>query len=313
MENFIPDPYRSYTTNRSMIVPTNLPAGWAKFLFAMNVFLSLTASLGNVIILIALHKVFSLHPPTKLLFRWLAVTDLCVGLISQPMSVIEFYLPDVVEVERNVFQCVAEVHSTSTFVFCMLSIFTSVAISVDRLLALLLQLRYRHIVTLRRVGTAIICFSLICVGLGLLDIFLGLSIPLALAVVFVTLSVFISIFCYIKICLRLRQHQAQVIDNLHQRQRNGGEISLNIARYKKTVASIAWIQLALVVCYLPFGIVFVKRYIFGWFKENSDIVWFSVITLMYLNSSLNPFLYSWKISEVRKVAKDTIKQFFCLS
>ena len=296
-----------------MIVSINLPAGWAKFLFTMNVFLSITASLGNVFILIALHKVSSLHPPTKLLFRWLAVTDLCVGLISQPMSVIEFYLPHVIEVERNVFQYVAEVHTASTFVFCMLSIFASVAISVDRLLALLLQLRYRHIVTLRRVGTAMICFSLICVALGLLDIFLGLKIPLALAVIFVTLSVFISIFCYVKICLRLRQHEAQVNDNLHQRQRNGREIPLNISRYKKTVASIAWIQLTLVVCYLPLGIAFVKRYTFGWFNETSDIVWFFVITLMYLNSSLNPFLYSWKIFEVRKAVKDIIKQFCCFS
>ena len=55
------------------------------FLASFNIFLSLTASLGNVLILIALHKESSLHPPSKLMFRCLAITDLCVGLISQPM------------------------------------------------------------------------------------------------------------------------------------------------------------------------------------------------------------------------------------
>ena len=44
---------------------------------------------------------------------------------------------------------------------CGVSILTSAAISVDRLLALFLGLRYRHVVTLRRVHGAIICFWLI--------------------------------------------------------------------------------------------------------------------------------------------------------
>jgi len=54
-------------------------------LSTLNIFLSITASLGNVLILVALHKETSLHPPTKLLFRCLAITDLCVGVIAQPL------------------------------------------------------------------------------------------------------------------------------------------------------------------------------------------------------------------------------------
>ena len=56
-------------------------------LAGLNIFLAITASLGNALILIALHKVTSIYPPTKLLFRCLAVTDLLVGLISQPLYV----------------------------------------------------------------------------------------------------------------------------------------------------------------------------------------------------------------------------------
>ncbi|CAH3173998.1 unnamed protein product [Porites lobata] len=53
----------------------------------INILLSITASLGNFLILIALRKVSvtSLHPPTKLMFQCLAVSDLGVGLISQPL------------------------------------------------------------------------------------------------------------------------------------------------------------------------------------------------------------------------------------
>ena len=46
------------------------------YLSAFNIFLSITAVLGNILILVALRKVSSLHPPSKLLFRCLATTDL---------------------------------------------------------------------------------------------------------------------------------------------------------------------------------------------------------------------------------------------
>jgi len=54
-------------------------------LAALNVLLSITASLGNILILIALQKESSLHPPSKLLFRCLTVTDLLVGVFVQPL------------------------------------------------------------------------------------------------------------------------------------------------------------------------------------------------------------------------------------
>jgi len=61
--------------------------GQLTFGSVLNSFLSVTAFLGNALILIALHKESSLHPPSKLLLRSLAATDLCVGLISEPLGV----------------------------------------------------------------------------------------------------------------------------------------------------------------------------------------------------------------------------------
>ena len=60
---------------------------------AVNIFLSITTFLGNSLILVALHKESSLHPPSKLLYRCLATTDLLVGLVAQPLHVC--YLLDV--------------------------------------------------------------------------------------------------------------------------------------------------------------------------------------------------------------------------
>ena len=57
------------------------------FLSVINIFLSITAFLGNTLILFAFRKDTSIHPSSKLLYRNLAITDLCVGLIVEPLNV----------------------------------------------------------------------------------------------------------------------------------------------------------------------------------------------------------------------------------
>ena len=146
--------------------------------------------------------------------------------------------------------------------------------------------------------------------------FWSFRIALRIALVFVILCLVISIFSYTKVYFRLRQHQAQVQNNLHGHQEQGqpnGERPFNIAKYKKIVFSIAWVQFALVACYVSFGITVALTNPSSAWSTVRLVAWFAVITLMYLNSSLNPFLYCWKIGEVRQAVKDTIKQICCLS
>ena len=121
---------------------STLQAGIVDFYSALNIFLSITASLGNSLILIALHKVSSLYPPTKLLFRCLAVTDLCVGLISRPLFA-TLMLNVVLKMNLNVFCNIRRVIFPSGFILGQISIFTSTSISVERLF-LLMGLRYRR-------------------------------------------------------------------------------------------------------------------------------------------------------------------------
>ena len=84
---------------------------------------------------------------------------------------------------------------------------------------------------------------------------------------------------------------------------------MNMARYKKSVSSVLWVQLALVACYAPWGIA-VVLYVNG---IGNYVVWIVTETLVYLNSSLNPILYCWKIRAVRQAVKDTIRQLNCLN
>ena len=242
----------NYTSklNQELSAP---PEGIFEFLSALNIFLSITASVGNTLILIALKNVYSIHPPTKLLFRCLAVTDLCVGLIVQPLYA-TYIMFLVIKMNDNVLNYVYKVYGVSSYILGGVSGLASTAISVDRLLALTLGIRYKHVVTLRRVRVVIACFWALAASFGILwvwrDEITDNAIPVGLIICLVT-----SIFSYTRIHFKLRHHQAQVQNNVPDGQQSGEGIPLHIARYKKTVSSIMWVQLALVACYLPWLVV----------------------------------------------------------
>ena len=277
---------------------------------ALNIPLSLTAFLGNMVIIAALQKPSSLYPPSKLLLGCQASTDLSVGLVTQPLQVI--YLMSTEQFER----ChLAGILSITIGIFLGgLSLFTLTAISVERLLALLLGLRYRQVVTVKRVWILVVSFCLSNAAISI-TFFYDLRITAAMTGLAMAICMLTSIFCYTKIYSSLRQHQVSVQDHIQQRQPNQRKTVLNLARYRKTVSSVLWVELTLVACYLPHTIVVVTMFaISGSAPPSLALTWAVTLSLVYFNSSLNPLLYCWKMREVRRAVKNTIKQFWrCLS
>ena len=131
------------------------------FLSSLNIILSIAAFLGNTLILVALNKESSLHLPSKLLYRNLAITDLCVGIIVEPLYVTNW--TSVVKERWDVCYYSLRTAAFSGYTLCVVSALTLTAISVDRLLALLLGLRYRQVVTLKRTHIAVIGLWIMCI------------------------------------------------------------------------------------------------------------------------------------------------------
>ena len=277
--------------------------GYTTFFATLNVFLSVIATIGNLLILVALRKVTAINSPTKLLFQCLAATDLCVGLIEQPLFVIlsltDFCSP-------TALHYVSYVYSGLSFILCGVSMMTAAAISIDRLLALMLGLSYKLTVSVKRVRKVVIVFWLGSFSVGLSYCFGLHTIADGTAFVFIVLSIFTSVFSFTKIALKLRQQQAQVQQRVKQEQVNGGEIPLNIERYKKMVHSVALLQMALIVCYMPLTFVLLLRIVTQ--RDEEQLLHFCAVTVLLMNSSVNPILYCWRIREVKKEVKNTLKE-----
>ena len=93
MANFTED--RNFTATQDLFCKTGSYAAYQKLLIsAVNITLSISAFLGNSLIIIPLTRVSSLRPPSKLLLGCLASTDLCVGFITQPLFVAYVMSPE---------------------------------------------------------------------------------------------------------------------------------------------------------------------------------------------------------------------------
>ena len=266
---------------------------------AVNFLLFITAFSGNSLILVALHKESSLHPPSKLLYRCLATTDLLVGLVNHLLRAL-------FQEHWSLCGYVREAAYITAYVLFLVSLMTMTAISVDRLLALMLGLRYKQIVTLKRTYIIVITFWVFNLVASVCGIFFPRIIFWYRRLV-TSFCLVISFASYTKIFCTLRYHQAQVRDQQQLSQTN----ALNMARFRKAVYSALWVQLALVVCYAPIWTVNIviahtKKYSLLLFVINKV-----AIILLCFNSTLNPFLYCWKISEVRQAVKQTIREALC--
>ena len=179
--------------------------------------------------------------------------------------------------------------------------------SVDRLLALSLCLKYRQIVTLKRTNVIVITCWVVSIVSSSMRLYSDPIITSRFSNVVVPLCLVSSIFCYTKIFFTLRHHQSEIQDHVQQPSQTN---QLNLARYRKAVSSSLWLQFTLVSCYLP-QVIPATLIIHSEPSSSISLAWSYTFTLVFLNSSLNPILYSWKIEEVRQAVKDIIRQVLC--
>ena len=305
MTNFTVHPSdKSYMEHRCSTELAERRTNQLLVLIGLNLFVSVTAFLGNALILAALHKESSLHPPSKLLYRNLATTDLAVGIIAEPFYVT--YLISVLNEQWHICRFAVLGFNITAYILCAVSLLTLSAISVDRLLALLSGLRYRQVVTWKRIFIICIVFWFVCI-INSTMLFWNQDLAFWGRYIIIVLCLVISAFSYAKIFFTLRRR-----DQVHAQGQQNQNVLPNRARYKKAVYSALWVQLILVLCSLPHVI----TKVFHLQKEESPspIVASSfTATLVFLNSSLNPLLYCWKIKEVRRAVKDIVKGLFCSS
>ena len=276
----------------------------------INALLAFTASFGNALILAALKKTTSLNSASNSLLCSLASSDLMVGILVQPLHVI-YCVYGVLGGPRV--RCYSRiVFAWTSDYFIAVSFLTIVAISLDRYLTLCQRHAYRSAMTPGRTRAVIAVLWVFCLSFPL-GRFVSSSIPMLLSsVVFIVFLVIPSYAGY-KIYRFFKQHALQISSQSQNPPGNNSKIAgFNVSHYKRSVTTLLIVYFALLICFLPSVAVTV-----AWVMadQHGKLALLKVgnfsLTFLMFNSSLNPFLYCWRIREVRKLSIGLLKKWFC--
>ena len=269
----------------------------------VNCLFSLISSLGNLLILVVIRKTQDLHWPSFVLVGSLAASDLVVGLICQPLLV----ALNIAELKKNF----------NVFCYCRMLLFVTgwttagvsllilTAISLDRLLALILHLKYNTTVTVPRVFQTTFLFWSFCVFINVTRFWMTTK------WYFISLAVFLLSFVVITVCTLnifkiVRRHQSQINCQtlaVIRLQTN----TVNILKCRKSAVTVLYIYALFLIVYLPFITLTIMELLIGMTRALATASIYAA-TVVFINSFLNPFVYCWRSREIRRAVKNILKR-----
>ena len=266
----------------------------------LNSFLSCTAITLNTLTILALRRLTShLSKTLRMLLLNLAVTDLGVGLLAQPSYVV--YLVMIIQGKTQTFTSeitLQIVYITGKFL-SYVSFFGVVTLAADKFLSIYLHLRYQELVTYKRVLSVVISIWILSAILALIfsqrrqfDFYI--SVPIE------SVCYLATALCYLKIYLLVRHHKTEILTQRTQVTQEQIENEANAAKLKKSATSTFYLYLVFVACYVPRMCIMSIISSAGESTALLRHLRLYTFTLVFLNSSLNPLIYCWKMRHIGK-------------
>ena len=229
----------------------------------------------------------------------LAISDLLVGFLSQPLYI-------AFQLTKNRF--VEPVWRMIGPSLCGVSLLTITAITVDRYLALHYHMRYATLVTESRVKYTLLTIWLAVLPLSAF-VLMNIRVHVILSGVSTIICLIICTISYIGIYRIALRHQLQIRAQQQAMQTDSAANNLNIVRLKRSAVNTLAFYLALIACYFPMYVILTLS---GISKKDWQTEWNFATTLVYCNSAINPFLYCWRLRELRTAVIKTAKQMLCI-
>lgn len=260
------------------------------------------AGFGNAVILLSIWRTKTLHSPSNTLLFALSLTDFLVGIVTQPLYITSrlYFLvtdKDGPQALQTTFDVISSLLSGVSFM-------TATLISVDRYLVLLLHLRYRSLVTSKRILVFIF-------GSWLLSSIWGftwthdLQLFYLLGFLSSTLCFSIIVIMYCKIYRVIRRHRKEI----HHQARFGESSSRvnQFTSYTRSVVNTFIVCFLLFLCYFPYLCTAAVIQLGGHSPARKMSLEVSG-TIIFTNSSVNPFVYFWRVKEFRGAIKHTLNR-----
>ena len=275
-------------------------------LCVFNAYLSYTATMLNIVAIYAIRKTLSLPKNLKILLLSLAVSDLGVGLVAQPM-----YVAYIMDSKRN--NATNETYNVLFIAFLIpanfftyASLFGVTALCAERFLTIHLHLRYQELVTYKRVAAVVVSIWVISALISLIRLFIPQKIMYVSFVIIESASIITATSLSVKLYLTLRRH----INKFQVPQVAQNDQVESVQRKRKSAMTSLYVYLVFIACYLPN---ICRLFITAAIPEpRIDVkhLSFYTVTLMFLNSTLNPLIYCWKMKRIQRTIVGTLRNLY---
>ena len=187
--------------------------------------------------------------------------------------------------------------------FLFASLFSVTALCADRFLAIHLHLRYQELVTYKRIAIAVILIWVISALISLIRLFIPKNIMYVVFIVIFSACIINVTSLNIKLYLTLRRHinQNQVLQVVQTGQRE------SVQRKRKSAMASLFMYLVFIVCYLPHICSLFITTAISEPRIHVQHLQFYTITLPFLNSTLNPLIYCWKMKQIRNTIMNKLR------
>ena len=266
----------------------------------LNAPVMLLSIIGNALVLVAILRTPSIRSPSVIFLCNLAVSDLLVGLVVEPAYIAEQIVRTVTVPQKAV--------KTMGFAGCGVSLWTITAITVDRFLALHYHLQYPNLMTTSRAIYTIVTLWCIITLFTFSFIWSPSIYHYYVSAFGITIFLLVNLVCFIKIHRIVRRHQLQIRLQQQAVENSTDTNNHRIQQSTRSAKNIFIYFLAMILCYSPFSIVVI---ISGFTGVDLKVILTFSFTVVLMNSSINPFLYCWRMTELRSAVFKTARLFSC--
>lgn len=268
----------------------------------LNLVTSPLIILMNALVITAITTRRRLQTMYNILLANLAATDLLVGLVSQPI----FLLQEILLLSGASLNEYCNLYSKTIWVLivpCSASLLKLALLSAERYLAMKYSLRYHSIVTTPRLTVAVVTSWIISVvPLILRSNIVTVSLSKVFFFVAVILSIVLIVYCHIAVYFISRRHMNQIKAEQMTR-----EAKVNFLEDKKALKTTSIIIGFVFMSYVP-GILYAGlKYVLPIFNPARQTIYLPfATTCILINSFFNPVIYCWRNKGLRKAMSELL-------
>ncbi|XP_062293685.1 adenosine receptor A1-like [Scomber scombrus] len=311
--------WNSSTTSSS--IPSPPPADSVIFpnvaYTAAELVIAFLSTIGNLLVCAAVGLNRKLRTVTNYFLVSLAVADICVGTIAIPCAI----LTDIGLPRQNLYLCLLML--SVLIMFTQSSIFSLLAVAVERYVAIFMPLRYQVLMTPRNAVLVILATWLLAFLIGLVPLmgwhktppdsgycFFVLVVDMTYMVYFnffacVLTPLLIMFLIYAQIFLTVKRQVRRIASEQSSRAEGQAKMAARMRREMKTATSLFLVLFLFTVCWIPLHIINCFLLLCPRCPVPLELL-LAAIILSHANSAVNPFLYAYTMTAFR----DTFKAIF---